>query len=235
MRALVLAAGSGERLRPLTNDIPKPMISIGGKPILQRNIELLTAAGVKEIAINLHHLPNIISDYFGDGHLYGAKIQYVRETDLLGTAGALRNCSSFFSSAPFLVVYGDNLSTIDLTRLISFHRGRGGDATIAVFQRPDPSASGIVSFEEGGRISRFKEKPTENELFSNWVNAGYYVLEPSVLDFIPKAGPSDFGRDVFPKMLDNGARLFAYTMKERLWWIDSPADYDRVRIEFSRA
>ncbi len=231
----MLAAGSGERLRPLTNDIPKPMISIGGKPILQRNIELLTAAGIREIAINLHHLPNSISDYFGDGHLYGAEIWYVREPELLGTAGAVRNLSSFLTSGPFLVVYGDNLSTIDLTRLISFHNNRGGDATIAVFQRPDPSASGIVSFDDEGRITRFKEKPKANEVFSNWVNAGYYVLESSVLDSIPKEGSSDFGRDVFPKMLDNGAHLFAYAMKERLWWIDSPADYDRVKMEFARA
>lgn len=235
MRALLLAAGRGERLRPLTDACPKPMIEIGGKPILQRNVELLVNAGVCEILINLHYLPNVITSYFGDGRSFGADIHYVSESVLLGTAGTARNARSFFNEEPFLVVYGDNLSTIDLRRLIGLHVDRAADATIALYARPDPGASGIVAFSEEGRITRFKEKPRENEIFSKWVNAGYYVMEPSILSAIPDTYPSDFGRDVFPRLLENGAKLYGYAMSEQLWWIDSPSDYERAKKAFGLA
>lgn len=235
VKALLLAAGRGERLRPLTDACPKPMIEIGGKPILQHNVELLVSAGIRDIVINLHYLPGSITSHFGDGRSFGANIEYEFEPELLGTAGTARNVSAKFEREPFVVVYGDNLSTIDLKKMVEFHHHNRAEATIALFERPDATGSGIVSFSEDGRITRFKEKPLEREIFSNWVNAGYYVLEPSVIDAIPEYYPSDFGRDVFPRMLRDGARLYGYPMKERLWWIDSPADYERAKDVFPDA
>jgi NDP-sugar pyrophosphorylase family protein len=234
LRALVLAAGKGERLRPLTDDRPKPMIEIAGKPILRYNLELLANAGIHEAAVNLHYRPESIRERLGD-ECAGVAITYVYEPELLGTAGAARNVSAFLRGDDFAVVYGDNLSTIDLAKLIALHRRSDADVTLAVFHRQDVGASGIVGLDDSARVTRFLEKPREDEIFSHWVNAGYLVAKPSVLDAIPAQGPSDFGRDVLPQLLARGARIYGYRMTEDLWWIDSPADYQRTVAAFERA
>jgi NDP-sugar pyrophosphorylase family protein len=231
LRALVLAAGCGERLRPLTDDRPKPMIEIGGKPILRHNIEMLGRAGVRQAVINLHYFPERICEYFGDA-FSGVALSYSYEPQLLGTAGAARNCAAFLRDGDFIVAYGDNLSTIDLRKLVALHRERDADVTLAVFHRDDVAASGIVELDADDRVTRFLEKPREDEIFSHWVNAGYLVAKPSVLDAIPADRPSDFGRDVLPQLLARGARIYGYRMTERLWWIDSPADYERTLASF---
>jgi NDP-sugar pyrophosphorylase family protein len=233
MIALVLAAGRGERLRPHTDNMPKPMIRIGSKPILQHNVELLVAAGIRDIVINLHHHPDSITEYFGDGNAFGARITYALEPALLGTAGAARNVAGRIGGRDFLVVYGDNLSTIDLEKLIALHREREAALTMALFHRDDTAASGIVDTDDDGRITRFLEKPQPHEVFSHWVNAGYYAVAPSVLDVIPPGVPSDFARDVLPELLRRNARLYGYRMSEQLWWIDSLADFERTEREFS--
>jgi NDP-sugar pyrophosphorylase family protein len=227
----VLAAGCGERLRPLTDDRPKPMIEIGGKPILRHNIEMLARAGVREAVINLHYRPERIREYFGV-ECAGVALSYSYEPELLGTAGAARNCAAFLRDGDFIVAYGDNLSTIDLSKLVELHRERDAEVTLAVFHRDDVAASGIVELDAADRVTRFLEKPREDEIFSHWVNAGYLVVKPSVLDAIPADRPSDFGRDILPQLLARGARIYGYRMTERLWWIDSPADYDRTFAAF---
>ena len=232
VKALILAAGRGERLRPLTDECPKPMIEIGGKPILQRNIELLVGADVCDIIINLHYCPDAITRYFGDGHAFGAKIQYVYEDTLLGTAGAARNVAGFLRDQDFVVVYGDNLAALGLTKMLELHRVRGATMTMALYHREDPRASGIVALGPDDRITRFLEKPTNDEIFSHWVNAGYYVASPEVLDAIPETMPADFGRDVLPVLLRDGAGLYGYRMTEQLWWIDSIEDYEYTQRHF---
>jgi len=231
----VLAAGRGERLSPLTADRPKPMIEIGGKPVLQYNVELLVAAGVTEAIVNLHYQPDAIVDYFGDGSAFGLSIEYAYEPVLLGTAGAARNVADRLAEDDFLVVYGDNLSTIDLRKVVALHRDRGADLTLALYHRDDPGQSGIVALGDDDRIERFLEKPREEEIFSHWVNAGYLVARPHVLDAIPAESPYDFGRDLLPALLARGARLYGYRMTESLWWIDSLDDYQRTRKAFERA
>lgn len=208
------------------------MIEIAGKPVLAYNVELLARAGIREAAINLHYLPESIRNYFGDGRDFGVAITYAHEPELLGTAGAARSLAAFLRNGDFLVVYGDNLSTIDLAALAALHRDKRADLTLAVYHREDPGASGIVAFDADSRVTRFLEKPAGNEVFSHWVNAGYLVANGSVLDRIPADRPSDFGRDVIPRLVDSGARVYAYPMTERLWWIDSLADYDRTKAEF---
>jgi len=229
MKAMILAAGQGTRLRPLTDHIPKCMVSIGGKPVLEHTIEWLRRYGVTEIIINLHHLPEAIRGYFGDGQKWGVRITYSLEHRPLGTAGGVRNVAWLFDG-PFFVWYGDNLSTCDLSRLYQFHQAKGGLATIALHHRDDPTQSGIVALDEDDRIVRILEKPRLDQVFSHWVSAGIFVLEPQVLEAIPAEGAPDFGRDVFPALLDHGVSLYGYRMAgdEGLWWIDTPEDLRRM-------
>lgn len=230
MRALILAAGEGQRLRPLTETMPKPMLSIAGRPILEHNVRLLRQHGIDDIAINLHYRPQTILKHFGDGSAYGVCIRYSSEPELLGTAGALVLLRDFFADAPFFVIYGDNLSTCDLSALLALHRTREAQATIALFHREDVSASGVVTLDENERITSFIEKPFPGQTPSKWVNAGIVACEPSVLANIVHT-PCDFGHDVFPALLAQGRTIAGYRMgpKERLWWIDSPADYARTK------
>jgi NDP-sugar pyrophosphorylase family protein len=233
LRALVLAAGCGERLRPLTADRPKPMIEIGGKPVLEYNIELLARAGVREAVVNLHYRPEAIRSHFGDGHRFGMTIAYEYEPALLGTAGAARNAAGRLRNGDFLVVYGDNLSTIDIAALVAFHVQKNADLTVALYRRDDPGSSGIVAVDEESRITRFLEKPRADEIFSHWVNAGYLVAKSWILDAIPAGRQYDFGRDLLPSLIRDGARVYGYCMTERLWWIDSLEDYRRTQAAFA--
>jgi NDP-sugar pyrophosphorylase family protein len=227
---MILAAGQGARLRPLTESIPKCMVPIGGKPLLEHTILWLRKYGVTDLIINLHHLPQVVKDYFGDGQKWGVQITYSIEEEPLGTAGGVKNVERFFHG-PFFVWYGDNLSTCDLHRLYNFHQTNGGVATIALHYREDPTASGIVGLDGNDRITRFLEKPTPDQVFSHWVSAGIFVLEPEVLEAIPAEGTPDFGRDVFPGLLADGQPLYGYRMSpdENLWWIDTPDDLQSVQ------
>ncbi|HSP45436.1 MAG TPA: nucleotidyltransferase family protein [Chthoniobacterales bacterium] len=232
MRALILAAGEGQRLRPLTKDVPKPMVTVAGRPVLEHNVRLLARHGITEIVMNTHHRPASIVNHFGDGADFGVRITYSHESSALGTAGALLPVRNMLSST-FLVLYGDNLTTCNISVLAEFHRSKAGLATLAVFQRENPAAGGIVSIGDDDRIVRFVEKPPPDQIFSPWVNAGIMVCEPRILDAIPP-GVSDFGKDVLPELIRTGESLFAYRMSgtgERLWWIDSPEDYARTKSE----
>jgi len=233
---MVLAAGPGIRLRPLTDGLPKCMVPVGGKPLLEHTIAWLQTFGVTEIVINLWHLPDVIRGHFGDGTRLGVQITYSQETQLRGTAGGVKKVARLFDG-PFFLWYGDNLSTCNLARLYEAHRRTGGRATLAVHRRADVLQSGIVGLDEDDRIVRFLEKPRPEEVFSPWVSTGIFVLERDVLDFIPADGVSDFGRDVFPSMLSAGERLYGYRLSrdEGFWWADTPPDYDRTRALHSES
>jgi NDP-sugar pyrophosphorylase family protein len=233
MKAMLLAAGEGTRLRPFTNTLPKCMIPIGGKPILEHNIEWLCRYGIKEMIINLYYLPHIIKNYFGDGNRWGVQITYSLEPTILGTAGGVKRVANFFDNT-FLVWYGDNLSTCDLSRLVGFHRAKKGVATIAVYHRDDVTQSGIIGLDKQKRITRFLEKPKINQVFSHWINTGIYVLDQAVLEFIVAQGPSDFGRDVFPALLAANQPLYGYCMSESegIWWIDTPDDLRQTQNDY---
>lgn len=227
IRALMLAAGEGSRLRPLTDETPKPMLKVAGLPILEHNIRLMVRYGIKEIAINLHYKPEVITGYFHDGEKLGCDITYSREERLLGTAGALLPLEAFFSST-FVILYGDNIFDIDLTDMIHYHEQKGGILTMAAYYRDDVVSSGILDFDSGGRITRFKEKPGRDEVFKHWVNAGVLICERAILEYIPGDRPSDFGVDVIPMLIERGEEIFAYTKTKKLLWIDTPDDYMRV-------
>jgi NDP-sugar pyrophosphorylase family protein len=236
MKAMLLAAGLGTRLRPLTNKVPKCMIPILGKPLLEYNIEYLKKFGVDEVMINLFYLPHLVMNRFGDGSNWGIKIMYSLEKEILGTAGGVKKVADFFEGATFIVWYGDNISTCNLSKLLSFHRAKAGLATIALYQRENVTQSGIVALSKDDRITRFLEKPSPDQVFSHWVNAGIYILEPGILDFISENSASDFSRDVFSKLLANERPIYGYRMSENeeLFWIDTLDDLKRTQREIRR-
>jgi NDP-sugar pyrophosphorylase family protein len=219
MKAVLLAAGKGTRLRPLTDEMPKVMIPILGKPILEHHVEHLARAGIREIFINLHHLPERITSHFGDGEKWGVRIRYSFEPEILGTAGAVKKLEAELRGAPFIVVYADNFSEFDFADFISWSEKASGVGTVAVFEKEDVAGSGVVDIGSGDRIVRFLEKPAPDKVQSHWVNAGIYRLSEDIFDAIP-SGYSDFGHDIFPEAIKRGKKLFAYRSKEPTWAID---------------
>jgi NDP-sugar pyrophosphorylase family protein len=229
---MLLAAGQGTRLRAVTGDIPKPMVVVNGRPILDWTLDALAHYGVRDVVINTHHRGDVISGFCGDGSRWGLRIQYSPERRLQGTAGALRPWRRFFDRT-FFVVYGDNMSTCRYDRLLEAHQTRRANATVALFWRPDPTSSGIAALDDEGWIARFVEKPSPDQVFSRWVNAGVLVVEPHLLEAIPDSGPVDFSRDLLPQWTAE-RRVLGYRMSddEKLWWIDTPQDLARVEAEF---
>ncbi len=221
MKALVLAAGKGTRLKPLTDVRPKPMIPVGGRPLLERVVMQLRESGITELFINLHSYPECIQNHFGDGSRFGVKICYSYEPKLLGTAGAAKKLETFLRGEPFLVYYADNYVEIDLTRMISFHSGKKAIGTIAVFSGEEISSSGVVEVDPENRIQRFLEKPGPHQTASRWINAGVYLLEPEILDFVPAEEIFDFGHDLFPVVLSQGYPLYSYPLSGAVFGIDT--------------
>jgi mannose-1-phosphate guanylyltransferase len=228
--AMILAAGRGTRLQPVTDRVPKCMVWLHGKPLLEHTVLGLRAQGITQIVINLHHLGDAIANHFDNGSRFGVNIRYSRESELLGTAGGVKRAlDDGLLPDRFLVWYGDNLSLCRIENLATHHHLSKADATIAVHHRDDPTKSGIVEIDERGRITRFLEKPTPDQIFSRWVNAGIYLVESRLFTDVP-SGFCDFGRDVFPRMLSLGKTLAGYRMdaSEDLLWIDSPEDLRRT-------
>ena len=227
MKGMILAAGEGKRLRPLTDHLPKPMLPVAGRPLLEHIIVHLRDCGVTDLAINLYHLPTKVIDYFGDGHRWGVNLHYSVEKQLLGSAGGVKLLQSFFDET-FMVYYGDLLTWFDLRPMVEFHRQAGVPATMGLYQVPDPWNRGIVKLDEAQRIVRFVEKPPRDQVFSNLANAGIYVLEPEVLDRIPEGQVYDFGQDVFPGMLADGIEIAGYVIDGLLIDIGLPEKYEEA-------
>ena len=224
---MVLAAGRGTRLRPLTDAIPKAMVPFAGKPLLEYVVRLLARHGFDDLVINLHHLPQVIADYFGDGRAWGVSIAYSLEDDLLGTAGAARQVADFFDG-PFLLYYGDNLTNFNLGDLWQNHQREGEIASIGLVRLDDPTTRGIVGLDARGRIDRFVEKPRPDQVFDNyWVNAGIYALQPEILDRIPPDAPCDFSA-VFADLRTAGRSLLGHPLRGQLLSTDTPERYGRA-------
>lgn len=203
MKAMILAAGQGTRLRPLTNEVPKPMLRVGGRPLVGYLVELLRSHGVEEIAVNLHHKPDVIRRYLGDGSRLDVRITYSHEEQLLGSAGALKKLEWFFTE-PFFVLYGDVLTDVDLTELADCHLRRGAIFTMALYHTNEPERCGIAKLARDGTITRFQEKPAPREVFSHLANAGVYVIEPEALRLVAPATFFDCGAHLVPLLLGRG-------------------------------
>jgi mannose-1-phosphate guanylyltransferase / phosphomannomutase len=218
MRAVLMAGGSGTRLRPLTCDLPKPMVPILNRPIAQHIINLLKRHHITEVIATLHYLPDVMRDYFQDGHDFGVQITYAVEEDQpLGTAGCVKNVAELLDET-FLVISGDSITDFDLTAAIEFHKSRKSKATLILAHVPNPVDFGVVITDEQQRIKRFLEKPSSSEIFSDTVNTGTYILEPDVLDYLPASQEADFSKDLFPLLLEKGEPMYGYVAKG--YWCD---------------
>jgi len=228
MKAMVLAAGLGTRLRPLTDDKPKSLVPLAGRPLMDWTLRWLSHIGVGECVINLHRWADEVRNFVGDGSRYGLLIHYSYEPELLGTAGAVKKVACFFSH-PFFVIYSDNFSQWDLRSLLRVHMEKRALATMAVHWREDISQSGVVETDQDNRILCLVEKPkTTQSLNSHYVNAGFYVLDPKVLDYIPGGEFCDFAFDVFPEMLHAGEKIYAVKMDEPIIGIDTIEAYHQA-------
>ncbi|MCL5772061.1 MAG: NDP-sugar synthase [Actinobacteria bacterium] len=217
-KVMVLAAGLGTRLRPLTDLISKPMAPIVNKPVMEHIIELLKEHGFNEIVCNLHWYPEAIKNYFTDGSKWDIKITYSYEPELLGTAGGVKKVEAFFEGQTFLILSGDALTDINLTEMMEFHKKKGGICTIALTEVDDPSQYGVVIIDNDNKITGFQEKPLMGEAKSHLANSGIYIFEPEIFKYIPYGSFYDFGRDLFPKLLELSIPYFGY--KHDRYWND---------------
>jgi mannose-1-phosphate guanylyltransferase / phosphomannomutase len=207
MKAVIMAGGEGTRLRPLTSNTPKPMLPLANRPMMEHVVNLLRKHGFDEIVVTLAFLPQAIQTYFGDGSEFGVKMHYAVELSPLGTAGSVRNAMDLLDER-FLVISGDVMTDIDLSKLVEFHDERNATATIGLVAVDNPLEFGIVITREDGTIERFLEKPTWGQVFSDTINTGIYVLDPSIFDFIAPNRQVDFSSEVFPALLAGGRPLF---------------------------
>ena len=235
MKALILAAGEGTRLRPLTNDRPKPMLPVAGRPLLAITIAQLRAAGISDIAINLHYHPEAITRHFGNGRAVDVSITYSYEPVVLGTAGAARKLRGFLDET-FLVIYGDVLARLDYHRLIGFHRSHRAVSTLSLYRVANPTQVGLVGIDQQGQITRFLEKPKPEDVFTDLASAGIVVCEPTILEQVPPETFFDFGHDLFPLLLDAGLPLYGLPLADNEYLIDigTMDNYERAQREWPR-
>jgi mannose-1-phosphate guanylyltransferase/phosphomannomutase len=217
MKAVVMAGGEGTRLRPLTSNQPKPMVPIVGKPCMEHILELLREHGLSDVVVTVAFLPQAIRSYFGTGDSLGMQIGYSVEESPLGTAGSVRLAADQLDET-FLVISGDALCDVDLSALIAFHRERGAAVTIGLKSVDNPLEFGIVVTDDEGRVERFLEKPTWSQVFSDTINTGIYVLEPEVLQHVPRDRPYDFSKELFPYLLEMGRPIYGFAMEG--YWQD---------------
>ena len=218
MRAMIMAAGVGTRLKPLTDRIPKPMVPIGNRPVLEHLVRHLACYGFGEQIANLWYLPRSITDYFNSGEAFGVRMEYSPERKLQGTAGGVRQARAFLQGGTFLVASGDGLTDLDLEAFLRFHQRKRALASIALFPAADPSPFGVALLNRQERIVGFQEKPPLGQAKSNLVNTGIYLFEPEIFDLIPQEGPYDFGRELFPKLVQLEAPFYGYQMQG--YWSD---------------
>ena len=230
MQALILAGGKGTRLRPLTMHTPKPIVPIASHPFLLYQIELIKRAKVRDVILSLSYQPQKIEDKLGDGTDYGVKISYTVETSPLGTAGAYRHAAGLIRETT-VVFNGDVLTDIDMNEVIRFHRERNATATIVLTPVANPTAYGLVETDGESRVRRFLEKPKPEEVTCNTINAGIYILEPRVLEYVPEGEPFMFEYGVFPQLLERGEPFYAYTWRGYWRDIGTAASYLKANMD----
>jgi len=225
-----MAGGFGTRLRPLTAHLPKPLVPVGNVPIMEHTVRLLKRHGFTDLCVLLYFLPDSITSYFGDGGRLGVKLTYVTPTADLGTAGAVKFAAGD-SDEPVLVVSADVLTDLDLAGAVAFHRSRGAEATMVLTRVEQPLAYGIVITDGEGRVLRFLEKPSWGEVFSDTINTGIYLLEPSVFPAIPAGRPYDFGKELLPALLAGGRPLWGHVAQGYWRDVGDLAEYRTAHLD----
>jgi mannose-1-phosphate guanylyltransferase len=230
MRAMILAAGLGTRLRPITYEMPKPLVPVLNRPVMEHIAELLARHGFDEVLANLHWFPELIRGRFGDGSRFGIELTYSEEEALLGTAGGVRNAAGFLGES-FLVISGDALTDIDLAAMREFHEAHDGIATLATKRVTDTSQFGVVIADADARVQGFQEKPDPAEALSDLANCGVYMFRAEIFDYFPAEGErsraatrddpdrfADWALDVFPALLDTGVPFYVHEVDA--YWND---------------
>jgi mannose-1-phosphate guanylyltransferase len=227
MKAVILVGGEGTRLRPLTCNTTKAMVPVLNKPFLEHLLGYLKGHGVTDIILAMSYLPHRIQGHFGDGAKMGVRLSYLIEKEPLGTAGAVKNADSYLDES-FLMLNGDVFTDLDITAMIDFHRRSQAVATIATTPVDDPTAYGLIETGDGGRITRFLEKPGWKEVTTNMINAGIYILEPGILARIPPQKNVSIERETFQQLLAKGEPMYAYSSSA--YWLDmgTPEKYLRL-------
>ncbi|MFN5866615.1 MAG: sugar phosphate nucleotidyltransferase [Candidatus Kapaibacterium sp.] len=216
-KAVIMAGGFGTRLRPLTVTVPKPMVPLANRPLMEHIVNLLRTHGINDVLSVLYYQPDHITGYFGSGEDFGISMEYVLAAADFGTAGAVRNAAEHLRTR-FIIISGDVLTDFDLAKAIAYHEEKKAMATILLTEVPNPLAYGIVLTKPDGQIERFLEKPSWGEVFSDTINTGIYIFEPEALDLIPYRREFDFSKDLFPLMLEKGLPLYGYVAKG--YWRD---------------
>ena len=211
-KAALLAAGEGTRLRPLTLETPKVLLTVGGRPLIEYTLAWLKNHGIREVAINLHHLGEKIRQFLGDGSRFGMKVFYSPEETLLGTAGGVKRMEHFFDST-FVMAYGDVLTDFDLSAMIRFHQAKNSLVTLVIREVVNPWEVGMVKIDEESRILSFVEKPPRGSRLGNLGTGGIYILEKEALNHIPGGAFSDLSYDIFPKLIELNLPIYGYVLK----------------------
>lgn len=227
MKAIILVGGEGLRLRPLTCNVPKPMVPVVNKPFLEHMLDNLKRHHIDEVILAICYLPDAIQQHFGDGGNFGLHITYAVEATPLGTGGAVKNAEQFLDDT-FVVFNGDIFSDLDLSDMLTFHRTRKAKATIALTPVEDPTAYGVVEMDSQDRIQRFIEKPSRETLTSNLINAGTYIFEPEVLELIPSGVFHMVERGLFPELVNRNVPFFGY--RSNAYWIDIGVPQDYLKL-----
>jgi mannose-1-phosphate guanylyltransferase len=233
MQALILVGGEATRLRPLTCNMPKSMVPVLNAPFLEHVIRYLSGHGIKDIILAQGFLPKPMADYFQDGSRFGIKLTYALETKPMGTAGAVKNAEQYLSDS-FLVLNGDIFTDLDITAMLQFHQQRRAKATIALTPVEDPTAYGLIEASSDGRVSRFMEKPSWDQITTNMINAGTYILDREILKRIPPQSNFSFERQLFPSLLEQGEAVYAYPSSA--YWVDigTPEKYLQLQRDIMR-
>ena len=218
MKAVVMAGGEGTRLRPLTSSRPKPLVPILNKPCMQHTIELLKRYGITDIVVTLYYLADEIEGYFGDGSELGVNLIYTVEDTPLGTAGSVKKAEEYLKDDTFIIVSGDALTDLDVEKALAYHQEKQSVATLVLQHVDNPLEFGVVITDDNGRIRRFLEKPSWGEVFSDTVNTGMYILEPSIFEYMQPDKSYDWSQDIFPQILAEEKPMFGYVLGE--YWTD---------------
>ena len=227
MKAMILAAGMGTRLRPLTDNRPKCLMPLAGRPLIEWTITWLKKYGVTACIINLHYLQEQVKDFIGDGSQFGLEVHYSFEPVLLGTAGAVKKVADFFDE-PFYLIYGDNFSQWNLEEMKVFFELHRPMAIMAVHWRSDVTQSGMIEMAGDGQITKIIEKPKIEDVTSHYVNAGFFLMDPEIFRYIPEDQYCDFSYDVFPRVLQAGQKVYAVKMNKPIIGIDTLEAYEKA-------
>jgi len=218
MKAIIIAGGLGTRLRPITYNVPKPIVPLANKPFVIHQIELLKRFGINEVILNLHYLSDNIKSIFDDGKRLGVKVDYSIEKTPLGTAGAVKNAEEFFDEGPMIVFNGDILTDMNLEKAIAFHKKKNAKVTLTLTEVEDPTPYGLVITDKDGRVLEFREKPAWEQVTAHTINAGIYIVDPSIFKNVPKGKEFSFERQLYPMLLEQGERIYGYVTDA--YWMD---------------